>query len=148
MGFYDSGAGGLKGFMLDPLQPDAGMYFLSTGYSAAFFDPLEEEMYVLEGTNIRKWNAGTGFMTATHRSKVFRMPSPVNLSVAKVIADTYPCTFTLYADNRSAWSRTVTDKEPFWLPDGYVAENWQVGISTAGDVTGVILADNLQELTA
>jgi hypothetical protein len=34
-GFYDSGAGVLKGFMLDPLQPEKGIYFLSTGYTAA-----------------------------------------------------------------------------------------------------------------
>ncbi len=148
MGFYDSGSGVLKGFMLDPLHPEAGIYFFSTGYTAAFFDPLEEEMYVLDGTSIKKWNAGATSMTATHRTKVFRMPMPVNLCVAKVIADTYPCTFTMYADSRAAWSRSVTDENPFWLPDGYVAENYQFEISTDTDVTGVIVSDNLRDLTA
>lgn len=148
MGFYDSGAGVLKGFMIDPLNPAGGIYFFSTGYTAAWFDPLEEELYVLDGTNIKKWNAGSTFMTATHRTKVFRLPSPVNLSIAKVIADSYPCTFTMYADARSAWTKTVTSKEPFWLPSGYLAENYQFEVSTANDVTGVIITDNLQDLTA
>ena len=147
MGFYDSGAG-LKGFMLDPLKPDEGIYFFSTGYSAAFFDPLEEEMYVLDGVNIKKWNAGAANMTATHKSKLFRLPAPTNLCVAKVIADNYPCTFNLYADARAPWVRTVMNKEPFWLPSGYLAENYQFEVSTAFDVTGGIVADNLDELTA
>lgn len=145
MGFYN--AGGLKGFMIDPLQPEAGVYFFSTGYSSAYFDSLEEEMYVLDGLNIKKWNAGATSMTATHRSKVFRVPAPMNLSVAKVIADDYPCTFTLLADDRAPWARTVTDEKPFWLPSGYLAENYQIEISTVHDVTGVLLADNLRELT-
>lgn len=148
MGFYDAGAGVLKGFMLDPLNPDAGIYAFSTGYTAAFFDPLEEEMYVLDGLNIKKWNAGASNMTASHKTKLFRMTTPTNLSVAKVIADSYPCTFTLYADARAAWTRTVTDEKPFWLPSGYLAENYQFEVSTALDVTGVVVADNLDELTA
>lgn len=147
MGFYDSGSG-RKGFMLDPLSPESGIYFMDQGYSAAYFDELSEEMYVLDGINIKKWNAGTASMTASVKSKVFRLPAPTNLSVAKVIADAYPCTITLYADDRAPWVKTVTDKEPFWLPDGYTAENYQIQASTAFDITGIILSDNLQELTA
>lgn len=146
MGFYDSGAG-LKGFMIDPLAPEGGIYFLNTGYAAAFFDQLAEEMYVLDGTNIKRWNADAANMTVTWRSKVFHMPAPQNLSVCKVIADTFPCTFTLYADARAPWTRTVTSQEPFFLPSGYLAESYQFEISTTGDVTGVVVADNLAELT-
>ena len=145
MGFYDSGSG-YKGFTIDPLHPESGIYFGSTGYTAAFFDPLEEEMYVLDGTSIKQWNAGASNMTATHKTKVFRLPAPVNMCLAKVIADTFPCTFTLYADARAAWTKTVTDAEPFWLPPGYLAENYQIEISTATDVTGVIVTDTLREL--
>lgn len=145
--FYDSGAGVLKGFVIDPLVPEAGIRFLSGGYTAAHFDALAEELYVLDGTNIKRWNAGASNMTATHRSKLFRMPSPKNLAVAKVIADTYPCTFKLYADARAVWTRTVTNKEPFTLPGGFLAENYQVEVSTGTDITGVILAETLDELT-
>jgi hypothetical protein len=147
-GFYDSGAGVLKGFMLDPLQPEKGIYFLSTGYSAAFFDALSEEMYVLDGLNIKKWNAGASNMTVTHKSKVFLMPKPVNMSLAKVIADVYPCTFKLYADDRAAWTKTVTSEDEFWLPDGYLARDYQIEASTTTDITGIVIADNLEDLSS
>jgi len=147
MGFYDSGAG-LKGFMIDPLQPDAGIYFLSGGYSAVHFDALEEELYVLDGANIRRWNAGVTNMTVEHRSKVFRQPYPLNMSVCKVIADEYPCTVTLLADGQAPFVKTVADQDPFWLPDGYLSENYQIDVSTTKDVTGVVVADNLRDLTA
>jgi hypothetical protein len=147
-GFYDSGAGVLKGFMLDPLQPEKGIYFLSTGYSAAFFDALSEEMYVLDGLNIKKWNAGASNMTVTHKSKVFLMPKPVNMCLAKVIADVYPCTFKLYADDRAAWTKTVTSEDEFWLPDGYMARDYQIEASTTTDITGIVIADNLEDLSS
>jgi len=147
-GFYDSGAGVLKGFCLDPLQPEKGIYFLSTGYKAAFFDSLSEEMYVLDGLNIKKWNAGASNMTVTHKSKVFRTPKPVNMCLAKVIADDFPCTFKLYADDRPVWTKTVTSQDEFWMPDGYTAENFQIEASTALDITGIIIADNLQDLAS
>ncbi len=147
-GFYDSGAGVLRGFVIDPLTPEAGIRFLSAGYAAAYFDALSEELYVLDGTGVKRWNAGASNMTVTHRSKVHRMPRPVNMAVAKVIADTYPCTFKLYADARAAWAKTVASKEPFALPSGYLAENYQIEVETASDITGVVVADSLEELTA
>jgi hypothetical protein len=147
MGFYE-GIDGLRGFMLDPMQPDAGIYFLTGGYSAVHFDALEEELYVLEGTNIRRWNGGTTTMTAQHRTKVFRQPYPLNMSVCKVIADVYPCTVTLFADDQPPEVRVVIDDEPFWFPPGYLAENYQIEVETVNDVTGLILTDNLRDLTA
>jgi len=148
LGFYDSGAGALRGFLIDPMASDAGIYFFSAGYAAAHFDPLSEQMYVLNGTSVQRWHAGASNMTATFKSKVFRMPAPINMAVAKVIADVYPCTFTLRADARSPWVRTVTSKEPFALPSGYTAENYQIEVSTDNDITGVIVTDNLRDLTA
>lgn len=144
VGFYN--AGGLKGFVFNPLAPQEGIRFLSTGYSAAHFDPLSEKLYVLNGTSVQEWNAGASNMTAEFTSKVFRMPAPVNLAAAEVVADSYPCTLTLYADARAPWVRTVTSKAPFTLPGGYTADDYQIKVSTALDVTGIVLAETLDEL--
>jgi hypothetical protein len=144
-GFYN--ASGLKGFVFNPLAPKEGIRFLSAGYSAAFFDKLSEEMYVLNGTSVQRWNAGASNMTAEFTSKVFRMPAPVNLAVAEVVADAYPCTMTLYADARTPWVRSVTSKKPFTLPAGYSADDYQIKISTDKDVTGIVLAETLDELS-
>lgn len=146
IGFYDIGAGVLKGFAINPLVPEQGMYFFSTGYSAAHYDELGEQLYVVDGTAIKQWNSAATNMTATFRSKVFRLQQPENLGFAEVIADVYPATFTLYADNRAPWSRTVNNKNPFMLPSGYLADDYQVEVSTATDVTGVTLATSLEEI--
>lgn len=144
-GFYDSGAGVLKGFMLNPLNPEAGVYFLSDGYSAVHFDPLSENLYVLDGTSVKQWHAGTSNMTASHTGKPQRMPYPTNLSVGEVIADVYPATITLYADGRTPWVKTVADSQQFLLPPG-LTDVYQIKASTATDITGVALASTVEEL--
>lgn len=145
-GFYDLGVGGIKGFVIDPLAPDAGIYFLDTGYTAAFYDSLGEKLYVVDGTNIKQFDGGGSNMTATVRSKVFRMPAPLNMAYAEVIADTYPATFKLLADARATWTKTVTSKKPFNLPSGYKADDYQIEVSTATDITGVVVAETLDEI--
>lgn len=156
MGFYDSGSGVLKGFMIDPLAP-LGIYFFDTGYSAVYFDELQEALYVLDGVNIRKWDAGATNMTATFRSKVFRSPAPTNLAVAEVIADTYPVTFKIWSDSTNALTqattmvlrltRSVLNSDTFTLPSGYLSDNFQVEVSTAGgSITGVAVAVSVDDI--
>lgn len=144
-GFYDSGGGVLKGFMLNPLAPENGIYFLSQGYKAVHFDELSENLYVLDGTNIKQWHAGASNMTVSHTTKPFRMTRALNLSVCEVVADEFPCTLTVYADARTPWVKTVTSKEPFMLPDG-LTDLYQFKVSTALDVTGIPFAETMEEL--
>lgn len=145
MGFYFAG-GVWKGFMLDPQNP-AGIYFFSQGYSAVYFDELQEALYVLDGVNIAKWDAGAALMTATFRSKVFRVPAPSNPAVAEIIADAYPVTFKLFADGVLKCTETVASREPFYLPSGYLADDFQIEVSTsAGAITGVAVAESVADI--
>lgn len=147
---YDSGGGVLKGFTFDPLAPDAGIRFLSSGFTAAHFDPLSEDTYILSGTNIQRWDAGSTNMTVTWKSKPYRMPAPVNLAVARVIADAFPVTLKLDASVRGAarptWTKNVANGEPFTLPGGYLADYYQFEVSAATPVTGIVIAETLEEL--
>jgi hypothetical protein len=143
--FYDSGGGVLKGFMLDPEKPSAGIYYLSDGYTAAHFDPLSENLYVLDGASIKQWQAGATNMTVSHTGKPQRMPHAQNLSVGEVIADEYPCTVTIYADDRAPWVKTVTSKRQFLLPPG-LTDVYQIKVSTTTDITGIALAGSSEEL--
>lgn len=146
LGFYNTGAA-LKGFVFDPLKPDEGIRFLSQGYSAAHFDPLSEELYVLDDNIVKRWNAGASNMAASFTTKVYRV-SGRNLCFCKVIADEFPCTVTLYADGRAPWVRTVTDGEPFWTPQGFMPELYKIKVATDLDVTGLVLADSIQEINS
>lgn len=144
MGFYDSGVG-LKGFMIDPLNP-TGLYFFDTGYTAAFFDELLGSLFVLDGSTLKKWDFGATPMTTTFRSKVFRVPQPSNPAVAEIIADAYPVHFKMWADGVLKVDRDVTSKDTFTLPSGYLADEFQIEVSSTGPVTGIVVAESIDDI--
>jgi len=142
-GSYDAGSG-RKGFFIDPTNP-TGLYFMSTGYTALHFDELRDQLYVLNGANVQKWDAGTA-MTYTFRSKLFKQPKPVNFVTAKAQADSYPVTVRLYADSVLRHTQTVTSASPFRLPSGFEATTWQIEIEGSSPVQYAMLATTVAEL--
>lgn len=143
-GSYDDGTG-RKGFFIDPANP-TGLYFLDAGYEAMHFDDLQDQLYILDGVNVQRWDAGATPMTVRVKSKHFRAPAPMNFACAEVVADSYPVTFKLYADGALKHTQTVTSRDPFWLPSGYMALDWHMELETTGAVQGCALATSMQEL--
>jgi hypothetical protein len=145
-GFYNDGSG-LKGFFVDPVNPQA-IYFLDTGFDAAYSDPLTDALYVASGTSVQKWHAAASYMTARWKSKPYRMPAPVNLGYAEVTADAYPVTLKLYADGALRFTKSVTSAAPFTLPSGYLADEYAVELEAPAGraVQGVALAESVLEL--
>lgn len=167
LGFYTDGGGVRRGFLIDPVNP-RGIFYFTTGYDGLYFDELQDALYVLNGTNIQKWDAGAAFMTATFRSKVFVTP-PTCIGAAQVIADSFPVTLKLDAGPFTSgeatalatasggnltstgtavrYTVTVNDRKPVRLPSGFKATDWQVQIDTANPVQGVVFASSMTELT-
>jgi hypothetical protein len=143
-GSYDAGQG-RQGFMIDPANP-TGIYFLDAGYAAMHFDELQDQLYVLNGINVQRWDAGATFMAARARSKIYRAPQPTNYACAEVVASTYPLTARFFADGMLRHTQTVTSRSPFFLPSGFMALDWQCEVETAGAVQGVALSHTMQEL--
>ena len=133
-----------KGFMIDPINP-TGVFFMDAGYEACYFDELKDQLYVLNGTNVQRWDAGT-LMTTTAKSKVWALPSPVNMAVMQVVADAYPVQVQVFADGVQRADMTITGREPQWMPSGYLAMDWQVQTSTAGAVQGISMATTIDEI--
>jgi hypothetical protein len=144
MAFYYDGSA-WRGFMIDPLSP-TGVYFFDQGYSAVYYDELQETFYVLQNTDIKKWDAGASNMTATFRSKEFRQPKATNPGVAEVIADSYPVTFKLYADGALKFTKSVAGPDEFYLPGGYLANSLQVEVSSDDAITGVVVAETVDDI--
>jgi hypothetical protein len=164
--FYTDGSSVRRGFMIDPLNP-TGVYFLDTGYDAMWFDELQDKLYILNGTNVQKWDAGASAMTATFRSKTLETP-PSTMGALRVDADAFPVTvkvdagpFTsgqataiaaasggLLTSTGTAVRYTVTlnDRDPVRLPGGFRATDWVVQVETTLPVQTVILANNIEEL--
>ena len=143
-GFYTVG-GVQKGFVIDPASP-SGLFFLDFGADAIHVDDLQDALYVLNGTQIKKWDAGSA-LTAAARSKLHRMPKPMPaFSCAEVRADAYPLTFKLYADGVLKHTQAVASGAPFRLPGGYHAQDFQIEISTSKPVQAAVVAHSMQEL--
>jgi hypothetical protein len=106
---------------------------------------LRDQLYVLNGANVQKWDAGTA-MTYTFRSKLFKQPKPVNFVTAKAQADSYPVTVRLYADSVLRHTQTVTSASPFRLPSGFEATTWQIEIEGTAPVQYAMLATTVAEL--
>jgi hypothetical protein len=138
-----------KGFMFDPLNPGQGVWYLSTGFDACWYDQLADALYVLEGGNVRKFDGSGTLLPASFKSKVYRQAGPRNFAFADVTADLYPITFKMYCDGVLAETRTVANSDPFTLPSGFFYEDVQVELSGVNDsVQAVRLADDIEDFAS
>lgn len=142
-GSYNDGSG-VKGFLIDPSNPQ-GVFFLSAGYAVTHFDELQDQLYVLSGGNVQRWDSGAA-MTVTFKSKVFRQVQPITLACCEIVADGFPFTFRIWADGALKHTQTVTSGEPFRLPSGFMATDWQIEVSGTQAIQAVIVASSMEEL--
>jgi hypothetical protein len=170
LGFYTDAGGVRRGFLVDPINP-TGIFYLEKGYDALYLDRLQDALYVLDGTKVRKWDAGAALMSARFVSKVFAMPAPASFGWCKVVADGYPVTVKLNALELSArevaahiatfgsrcvavssgnssgvqFTLSAPGPEAFRLPP-IPARSWQIDLSGQQAVQGVALAQAVEEL--
>lgn len=144
VGSYDDGSG-RKGFIINPAEP-SGIYFLSTGYAGMHFDELQDQLYVLDGSSVKRWDSGS-LMTVKARSKEYRLPRPINFSSAEVVADSYPVTFKLIADGVVKHTQSVTASNPFRLPGGFMAQSYQFEVESTAPVQSVSVGTSVKELS-
>jgi hypothetical protein len=144
VGFYNKDSS-WKGFVVDPVNP-AGIYFLSQGYQAAYFDKLRNALFVLDGTKVKKWNADAALMSATFKSKIITLPSPEIAGCVRVIADSYPVTVKVYGDGVLLETVSVASRKPVRLASGHRAIEFQCEVQAQGRVTAVEIASSIREL--
>jgi hypothetical protein len=164
--FFDDVDGARRGFLLDPMNP-TGLYFLDVGYSAIYFDRLQDALYILDGTAIKKWDASTALMTARYVTKTTALPMPFSFSWGKVAANGYPVTLKLNALELEAseiaqhvaafpgrcvphatgvqFTLQVPSAQAFRLP-AIPARAWQFDLTTAQPVQGLAVAQSIDEL--
>lgn len=119
----------------------------ATAITAGYPDNRTDTLYLAQGTNIVRYNAGAA-LTATWKSKTFRMAIPLNIGWAAVNSKAYPLTLKIYADAELTDEITVEDDKPFRLSDGFKARDWIIEITTDKEVERVRLASSMDELKA
>lgn len=136
----------VRGFLIDPINP-TGILFTDIPGDAVFFDELQDQLYILDGTDIKKWNAGES-LTVTFKSKVFRTPKPLNFSCFEVVTDAYPVALKVWADGVLKHNQSVTRINSRRMRGDYMAQDWQVQISLAGALQGFQMAESIKELAS
>jgi hypothetical protein len=145
IGFYDTGVV-QNGFIFDPSAKD-GLIFLDFHATAGFNDATEDALYLVVGSDIVQFNAGTA-LSYIWKSKLFITPKPINFGAAQVLADAYPVTFKLYAGGVLKFTKTVADTKGFRLPGGYLATDWEATCSGSNTINAVYIAETMRELGA
>lgn len=118
---------------------------VGTAVTALYADARTDTLYMAQGGNIVRYNTGSA-LTYTWRSKTFRMPFPINLSVGQLIADAYPVTMNVYADGVLRLTKAVADNNVFKLPGGFRSQDWVIEITGTSKVTQVNLATSVLEI--
>jgi hypothetical protein len=145
IGFYYDGAN-RKGFMVNARNPQ-GVIWIDQGAYGVFFDTVTDTLFLLDSAfRIREWYSGSA-TNVTFKTEKTRAAVETNPSVAMVVATTYPVTWKLYADGALKHTQTVTSREPFRLPGGYVARDFQQEISAGtGPIEACVLAEEMLDL--
>lgn len=137
--FFDAG-GGLV------LDTSGNVTTHDVSATAAWVDPVLDQMYVAVGTTIQKWHAGAA-KTHSWKSKRFNLPVPTNFSAFQVKANSYTSlAFKLYADGALKHTATVSGPDPQRLPAGFLARTYEVEISGTDHWTVCAVANSIQEL--
>lgn len=147
VGFYDTGTV-RAGFVFDPKTGD--FTDLEMYATAGFSDPDSGELYlVTEENDLCRFDPASGStMVSTWKSKPFFSDHAVNLGVAQVKATAYDETllFNLYGDGELRHSHEVAGPDPFRLPSGYLAEEWEVEVLSSHRVSRVYVAPTIDDL--
>jgi hypothetical protein len=143
--FYEKTSGEQGGFMFDPLAPQNGVAFLDYWANAAWTDPSSEDLYIAQGSEIKKFDAGEIEMDKIWRSKEFIVPE-CTMSCAQVMAPKYPVSISLVFDQEEVASIRVYNSQAFRLPP--VCKGTQISIEVRGahQVDTILVAENMEEL--
>lgn len=155
VGFYNDGTS--KGFLIDPLNPQGGIIFLSQGAQGVFFDTLSGRLYIQDtGNVIRRWNKGATQQAVTFKTGVKRTPYLTNPGYGLLVAnEPVSVALTLWANVlqpngtfvwTSVFTKTVTSGQPFTLPGGYSAQEFQAQFVTTGPLQGFLLVEDASDL--
>jgi len=117
----------------------------STAITAGYSDNSTDTLYLAQGGNIVRYNTGSA-LTATWKSKRYRLSAPVSMAAASVDAEAYPVTLKIHADGVLKETKTVSNSSPFRLSSGYRADEWEVEIETSNEVTRIRMASSMDEL--
>jgi hypothetical protein len=143
------------GMYSDAYLGDSGKFTELSLTPTAVLSTKQGVLYMAFGGNLNKFDAANTKMPYTWRSKLNIDGGLQNYSAMKVVFEhflrgsivTNPVEIQLYADGVLRFSRNVNTSQPFRLPKGYDALNWEVEISGTEAISEIHLATSMTELS-
>lgn len=125
----------------------ASMTVFDQTADSAFYDAILDGLFIgKNGTGILRWDSATTNLTYLWKSKLYTIPQPVNFAFAQVEADAYPVTCRVYAGGTLRHTQTVSSRDPFRLPSGFVNKDWEIELEGTQQIFQVAIAQSIQEL--
>ena len=145
VGFYNDGSE-QKGFLFDPRGGKNAYTKLDFHAIAGYNDLENDELYLVVGTSLVKFNTGS-LANFTWKSKKYYSPKPANLAVGRVNCDSYSPnpTMKLYADGALKHTQTVTNGDLFPLPSGYKANEFEIQLEGSVAINEVCVYESARE---
>ena len=109
VGFYNTGSG-FGGFIFDPRQGTNALVNLDASalIRGGFTDPDDNELYLIIGNKIKKFQGSSTNLTYNWKSKEFPMARHTSMGFAKVDAEEYPVTLKVYGDGSVIYNATIS----------------------------------------
>jgi hypothetical protein len=130
-------------------DPRGGKNSLSTNsdtFNAPYNHLASDTLYFVDNTSVKKFGQGASSYSYTWKSKPFVSALPRNFGWARVDCDAYPVTFKVYTDTTLDFTHSAVDSEPFRLPSGSLAKQWELEVSGTAAVNSVSISDTSAEL--
>ncbi len=141
LAIYDTGAA--QGTLLFDFAR-ASLTTMSLFATAAYNDPRRNELFLMVGNDIVKFEGGGARRTMVWRSGDELTPETA-MCAGRVIAAAYPLTYRLYGDNTLRHTQSVASAEPFPMPGNYTARRWSFEVEATAEVTEAGYAEMIDE---
>jgi hypothetical protein len=111
-------------------------------------DDLEnDELYLIQGTNITEWRGSATHLTALWKSKEYQTIRDPLFNTAIVIADSYSSLiFRIYSDGVLVHTYTVLNNNAFRIPKLARSQRWSIEIETTDVVIMCVVATSMMDI--
>jgi hypothetical protein len=109
VGFFNTGSG-FGGFIFDPREQSNAFVNLDASalIRGGFTDPDDNELYLIIGNKIKKFQGSATALTYNWKSKEFATARPTSFGFAKVDAEAYPVRLKVYGDGSVIYDATIS----------------------------------------
>jgi hypothetical protein len=139
------------GILLD-LTGENGILTTTDQTALGVHQDLEnDELYLIQTTNVMKWRGGTNKLQVTWKSKEYQFQQPVSWSAAKIVAAAYVGSglqemhLRFYSEGTLVLDYTVTSQKAFRLPKVRWEKLWSFEITGYDAVHRLCIGTSMEE---